>query len=83
MNNNLDLDSFIGNVTNLISKKMFRTAWTYITSNVDPDDVRIRDTGILIEQLSNEYGDIGELKDDCILRKKLSMQVNMIIKLLK
>ena len=85
MNNNLNLDedSFIGTLMMLATKKLYRTAWTYLSNNISPDNTRIHDAGILFEHLSNEYGDIGDLKDDCLLKKKLDMQSNLIIKLLR
>lgn len=80
---NLDEDSFIGTLMTLTTKKYYRSAWTYLSNNVNPDHTRVHDAGILLEHLSNEYGDIGDLKDECTLGKKLDMQSNLIIRLLR
>ena len=70
----IDEDSFIGTLMTLASKKQYRSAWTFLSNNVSPDDTRIHDAGILLEHLSNEYGDIGDLKDECQLKRKLDLQ---------
>lgn len=76
-----DEDALIGTLVNLTRQKNFRSAWTYLQKNIDPQHIRVYDAGVLLQQLSNEYGDI-ELKEDCHLRKVLDAQSNLIIKLL-
>ena len=80
---NMDEDSFIGTLMTLATKKQYRSAWTYLINNIDSNHIRIHDAGILLEHLSNEYGDIGDIKDECFLKKKLDIQSNLIVKLLR
>ena len=78
-----DEDSFIGTLMGLVNQKQFRTAWKFLETNVDPNHIRVHDAGILLENLSNEYGDIGILRDECLLKKNLEVQATQVIKLLK
>ena len=78
-----DEEAFIGTLVNLALRHQFRTAWNYLETNVDPDNIRIYDAGVLLQQLSNEVGDIGEIKDECILKSKLEFQAGLIQKLLR
>lgn len=72
----------IGTLVSLTRQKHFRAAWDYLTSNVPPNSTRIKDAGIVLQDLSNHYGDIGNLKDDCLLRKELEQKVERVVALL-
>jgi len=82
LNLSTDEDSFIGTLIALTKQKQFRTAWTYLEKNVDPNHVRVHDAGIILQNLSNYYGDIGKIQDECILRKELEQKVQQVIQLL-
>lgn len=85
MSNRLNLDdedSFVGTLINLTQQKSFRSAWNLLEANVNPNNIRIYDAGVVLQSLSNEYGDIGEIRDECLLKKKIDIEVTRVIKLL-
>lgn len=75
------VEAVVDTLVGLTQRKMFRSAWSLLQSNINLQDTRIHDAGIILQDLSNEYGDIGEL-DDCRLRKKLELKVNQVLKFL-
>ena len=75
-------DEIVGTLVGLTQRKLFRSAWSFLQNNVSIQETRVKDAGIIIEDLSNEYGDIGDLKDDCRLKKKLEIDVNQVLKFL-
>jgi hypothetical protein len=75
----VDEDIFFGTLISLTRQKNFRSAWTYLQNNVPAEHTRVYDAGVLLEQLSNHYGDIGSLRDDCILKSELEHKVNQVI----
>jgi hypothetical protein len=77
-----DEDILIPTLISLTQHKKFRSAWGYLQTNVDPEHIRVYDAGVVLQNLSNEYGDIGDLKDDCVLKRDLEMKVRQVIKLL-
>lgn len=77
-----DEDSLIGTLINLTHQNKFRSAWSFLQTNVDPEHIRVYDAGVVLQNLSNEYGDIGLLKDDCVLKRDLEMKARQVIKLL-
>lgn len=81
-NLSLDEDALIGTLISLTLQKQFRTAWNFLESNVDPRHIRVQDAGILLQGLSQNYGDIGNLKDECLLKKELELKVEQVVKLL-
>ncbi len=76
---NVDEEVFFGTLISLTRKQNFRSAWTFLENNADPDNVRIYDAGVLLQHLSNEYGDIGSLKDECSLKQDLNRKVNQVV----
>lgn len=76
---NIDEDVFFGTLISLTRQQNFRSAWSFLESNVDPEHVRIYDAGVLLQHLSNEYGDIGILKDECTLKKDLDRKVSQVV----
>ena len=79
---NGDEEAFFGTLVGLTQRQQFRTAWNHLRNNVDPEHVRVYDAGVMLEKLSNEFGDIGNLKDDCQLKRQLNAQVNKVVKML-
>jgi hypothetical protein len=77
-----DEDHFFSTLVSLTRQKHFRSAWQFLQSNVDPQNIRVYDAGVALQSLSNEFGDIGDLKDECLLRKDLERKVSQVIKLL-
>lgn len=77
-----DEDIFFGTLVSLAQKNQFRTAWNHLINNIDPEHSRVYDAGVILQNLSNEFGDIGPIKDECLLRKNLNNQVEKVIKLL-
>ena len=77
-----DEDVFIATLAEHTKQKQFRTAWNFLEQNVDPQHVRIYDAGVLLQQLSDEVGNIGNLKDDCQLQRRLDFQASFIERLL-
>ena len=81
-NLSVDEDSLIGTLISLTLQKQFRTAWSFLENNIDPRHIRVQDAGILLQGLSHNYGDIGNLKDECLLKKELQVKAEQVIKLL-
>lgn len=77
-----DEDVFFGTLVSLAQQNQFRTAWNHLISNVDPEHTRVYDAGVILQNLSNQYGDIGAIKDECILKQNLNSQVDKVVKLL-
>lgn len=77
-----DEEVFFGTLVSLAQKNQFRTAWNHLRNNVDPEHTRVYDAGVILQNLSNEYGDIGTIKDECLLKKNLNNQVDKVVKLL-
>ena len=75
-------EEIVGTLVGLTQRKFFRSAWNFLENNIDKNETRIHDAGVLLEDLSNEYGDIGELKDECRLKHKLELDVNQVLKFL-
>ena len=78
-----ELETIVMQLIAHIEKKQFRTAENFLKNNINNNDPRIAPANILIENLSNMYGDIGELKDECFLRKDLDSKSQTIINLLR
>lgn len=74
-----DTETFFDTLISLTRTQKFRTAWTFLENNVDPDNTRVYDAGVLLQDLSNNYGDIGPIHDECVLRKELNIKVNQVI----
>jgi len=72
----------IGTLIGLTKQKNFRTAWDFLINNIPPNSTRVKDAGIVLQDLSNHYGNIGNLKDECLLRKELEQKVERVISLL-
>lgn len=80
--NNEITEAIIDSLVGLVQRKLFRSAWNLLQNNLNLQDTRIHDAGVMIENLSNEYGDIGDLKDDCHLKRKIELDVNQVLKFL-
>ena len=74
-----DEDGFFGTLIGLAQQQHFRTAWKYLSTNIDPEHVRVYEAGVLLQDLSNQYGDIGLLKDECHLKQTLDRKVERIV----
>lgn len=72
------IDTLVG----IVKERNFRTAWTLLSKNIPSSNVRVKDAGIELQNLSNLYGDIGNIKDDCVLRRELEQKVERIVALL-
>lgn len=79
---NIDEDLVLQTLINLVQCKQFRSAWTFLKSNADPDHFKFYNAGVVLQHLSNQYGDIGDLKDECFLQKELDHHANKVIELL-
>lgn len=77
----IDEDTIVSNLLSLCQQHCFRSAWTFLSNNTDPEHVRFFDAGVVLQHLSNTYGDII-LKDDCFLKKELEAQTTRITQLL-
>jgi hypothetical protein len=75
----IDEDMIFGTLISLSQQQRFRSAWTFLKQNINPDHPRVYNAGIILQHLSNQYGDIGKLKDDCVLRFELTRNVEQLI----
>lgn len=72
-------DSVLDTLISLAQAKRFRAAWEFIRNNADVEHSRFYNASVLLQHLSNQYGDIGNLKDECILQKELDRQATRVV----
>jgi len=77
-----DVNFIIDNLVQLVQVKLFRSAWSFLISNADPEHALFYNAGVVLQHLSNQYGDIGELKDECFLKKELESHSTKVIQFL-
>lgn len=70
------------NLRVLISQKHFRTAWHLVSNNGLSKHYRFYSLGVWLEHHSNQYGDIGELPSECLLKNELEENVQRLLSLL-
>lgn len=79
---NIDMDLVLQTLVGLIQCKKFRSAWNFLKSNADPEHFKFYNAGVVLQHLSNQYGDIGDLKDECFLQKELDRHALKVLELL-
>lgn len=79
---NIDMDLVLQTLVGLIQCKKFRSAWNFLKSNADPEHFKFYNAGVVLQHLSNQYGDIGDLKDECFLQKELDRHASKVLELL-
>lgn len=79
---NIDEDVVLQTLVGLVQCKKFRSAWEFLRSNADPEHFRFYNAGVVLQHLSNQYGDIGDLKDECFLQKELDRHASKVVELL-
>lgn len=79
---NGDVDLVLQTLVSLVQCKKFRSAWNFLRNNADPEHFRFYNAGVVLQHLSNLYGDIGDLPDECFLQKELDGHALKVIELL-
>lgn len=78
----IDVEFVVQSLVSMTKLKHFRSAWEFLKNNGDPEHVRFYNAGVVLQHLSNQYGDIGNLKDECLLQHELDRHSSKIIELL-
>lgn len=76
---NFDEDMIFGTLISLSQQQRFRSAWAFLKQNINTEHPRVYNAGIILQHLSNQYGDIGRIKDECVLKFELDRNVEQLV----